>query len=257
MVALVHGVAEHSGRYRHLVPVLNAAGFHVYGFDLRGHGRSRGRHGHIGAWSEYRDDLAAFLDFVRAERPGLPVLLFGHSMGALIVLDCLLNHRGAAAAAVVSGTPIRPASVANPVLIAIARMLSRVLPAFPLPIAIRPSLLSRDPDEVRAAIRDPLCHARVTARWATEILGAIDRVKARAAEIETPLLVLHGGADRLNSPEGSRWLHDHVSSRGKSLIIYEGAYHEVHNDLCRARFAADATAWLLAQVDAPPPGGPR
>lgn len=249
---LVHGVCEHCGRYGNLVPALNAAGLNVHAFDLLGHGLSYGRRGHIASWSEYRGDLAAFLKLAREEERAGPggggLFLIGHSMGALIVLDFLLNHHDAVDAAVVSGAPIEPAGVANPFLIAVARALSRVWPACPLPLGIRPDYLSRDKAAVRAARRDRLCHYRVTARWATEVLATIDRVKARAAGITTPLLVCHGGDDRLNSPDGSRWLAEHVSSGDRRLIVYDGAYHELQNDLCHAQFAADVAAWLAGRI---------
>jgi alpha-beta hydrolase superfamily lysophospholipase len=252
-VVLVHGVCEHCGRYGHLVPALNEAGLDVHGFDLAGHGLSSGQRGHIRSWSDYRNDLAAFLRFVgekeRAAGNSGPVFLFGHSMGALIVLDFLLHHRDAAKAAVVAGSPIQPASVANPFLIRIARTLSHACPSFPLPIGIKPSSLSRDEQEVRAAKQDRLCHYRVSARWATEILGAIDCIKQQASAIDTPMLICHGGADRLNSPHGSRWLFEHIASRDKRLIIYDDALHELHNDLCRPQFAADVAAWFGERLE--------
>lgn len=255
-VVLVHGVAEHCGRYRHIVPVLNAAGFNVYGYDHRGHGHSTGNRGHINTWREYRDDLTAFIAFVRDREAGAgmpPVpFLFGHSMGGLITLDLLEHVSSAATAVAVSGVPIQPAAIANPVLIALAKFLSRKWPTFSLPLGIKPWHLSRDTAELTALARDRFCSQWVTARWGTEVLATIDLVRANAAKITTPLLVLHGAADKINSPDGARWLHDHVSSSDKKLILYDRAAHEVHNDSkpTRDQFAADVAAWFVAHLPA-------
>lgn len=247
-VVLVHGICEHSGRYRHIVPKLSEAGFTVYSFDLRGHGNSPGQRGHILSWSDYRNDLGAFLAFVREResRAGMPAspFLYGHSMGALITLDFLCENPDAVPAAVISGAPIQPADVAKPFLIALANVLSKAWPSFPLPLVIDPRKLSADDDEVKRALRDPLCHARVSARWATQILATIERVKARAGTLKLPMLILHGGDDRVNSPDGARWLHDHIASSNKKLVIYENARHEPHNDLSREQLARDVVAWL-------------
>lgn len=256
-VVLVHGVAEHCGRYRHLVPVLNAAGFNVYGYDHRGHGRSTGKRGHIMTWSEYRDDLAAFLAFVReqeeaAGRMSAPLFIFGHSMGGLITLDYLEHHPRGISAAAVSGAPIQPAEIANPLLIKTAHFLSKKWPTFSLPLGIKPWQLSRDPFELAALAADRKCSTRVSARWGTEVLATIEKVRADAAKISTPLLVLHGEADRMNSANGARWLHNHISSTDKKLLIYDDAPHEVHNDSrpTRDQFAADVAAWFSAHLPA-------
>ncbi len=251
-LVVAHGIGEHGGRYGHFVSALNGAGISVFAFDQRGHGLSPGKRGHINSWSEYRDDLAGFLALIRGReeflsgksRPAAPVFLFGHSMGAMVVLDFLIERPGEAAAAIVCGAPVQPAEVANPFLIFLARIFSRIWPTFTMKLGIKADQLSRDENVNKDSKDDPLNHRLISARWGTEILATIERVKNRAAEIRTPLLVLHGGADRINHPDGSRWLHDHVSSVEKKLIVYDGAHHEVHNDLCRDQVIADISEWL-------------
>ena len=113
-VLLIHGIGEHCGRYVNLVTALNASGFSVYGFDQRGHGRSPGRRGHVSSWSDYVVDARAQRDWVVREARGLPVFVFGHSMGSLIALDLLLRHPEGIRAAAVTGVPFRPVGVAKP-----------------------------------------------------------------------------------------------------------------------------------------------
>jgi len=245
VVALVHGIGEHSGRYSTLVTHLTAAGFAVCSFDLRGHGRSPGRHGHIGSWVEYREDVRAFLAITSKQFPGRPMFLYGHSLGALIVAEFMIAYPGAELAGlIVSGIPLEPTGVSKPHLVALARGLSKVLPTFSVSLGVDGSRLSRDPEVVREYNEDPMVHHVGTVRWGAETLGAIERVKARAGAIKLPILILHGGDDKVNSVSGSRELLDKVSSADKKLIVYPGGMHEPHNDIDREKVVSDVEEWL-------------
>lgn len=244
VVALVHGISEHSGRYAYLVERLTQQGFAVAAFDNRGHGRSGGVHGHIDSWSDYREDVHAFIRYTSAHFMRLPLFLYGHSLGALIVSDYVLFYPQGLDGVILSGHPLRPTGAAKPYLVLIARILSRYKPLISLPLGVADQALSRDPAVVKAFASDPLIHRKVTARWGVETLAAIDRVRARAGEIQLPLLVLHGGADRINSVEGSKELFNLASSEDKQLRIYPGGFHEPHNDLDREEVLSDVIRWL-------------
>lgn len=249
VVALVHGISEHSGRYSAVIDHLTESGFVVYAFDLRGHGESPGRRGHIDSWSQYRDDVKAYLEQVRTRDPGLPIFIYGHSLGALIVAEYVLFHPEGLAGMIVSGIPLRPVGVAKPPLVLLAKSLSRIWPTFSVSLGVDGARLSRDPERVRAYNDDPMVHHTATARWGTETLNAIDRVKSRMAEISLPILILHGGADPVNSVEGSRELYENVSSADKELKIYPGGMHEPHNDVIRGEAAEDVEKWLSRQLE--------
>ncbi|MEO5904004.1 MAG: lysophospholipase [Gemmatimonadaceae bacterium] len=244
VVAFVHGISEHSGRYGYLVERLTTEGFAVAALDNRGHGRSGGVHGHIDSWSEYREDVHAFLRYTSAHFMRLPLFLYGHSLGALIASDFVIFHPQGLDGVILSGHPLQPTGAAKPYLVLIARILSRYKPLIALPLGVADDALSRDPSVVKAFAADPLVHRKVTARWGVETLEAIDRVRARAGEIQLPLFVLHGGADRVNSPEGSEELFRLVSSTDKQLRIYPGGFHEPHNDLDRELVLSDVIEWL-------------
>jgi alpha-beta hydrolase superfamily lysophospholipase len=250
VVALVHGIGEHSGRYASLVGPLTARGYTVCGFDHRGHGRSPGRKGHVDRWEDYREDVAAFIGQVRRERAGLPVFLYGHSLGALIALDYVLHHPAGLAGLIVSAAPIRPTGVSKPHLVAAARVLSRLWPVFPLRLGLDAGALSRDESIVRAYVDDPLVHSLVSVRWGTEAMAAVARVKAGMATIRLPALVLHGGADRIHDAEGSLVLFDALPGPDKEVRIYRDGAHEPHNDLCREQVAADVLEWLDERTEA-------
>jgi len=248
VVALVHGISEHSGRYVTLIDHLTNLGFAICACDNRGHGKSPGQPGHIDRWSDYREDVHAFLDHVRLKFPGLPVFLYGHSLGALISSEYVLWHPEGLAGLIVSGIPLKPTGIAKPYLVALARMLSRVWPTFSVSLGVDATKLSRDPAAIKAYVEDPLVHHVATARWGTESLAAIQRVKARAHEITLPILIIHGGADMVNSVEGSKELFEMVSSADKQLRIYPGGAHEPHNDVEREQVVRDVGEWLEREL---------
>jgi alpha-beta hydrolase superfamily lysophospholipase len=248
VLAIVHGHGEHSGRYMNIVDFLHPKGYVVYGFDHRGHGRSRGQRGHIHSWDEYRGDVAAFLRWIAGQEPHAPIFLMGHSMGALVVLDYLIHEPDVIRGAIVSGAPLEPAGVAKPSLVLLSRALSRIAPRFPLRLALDVSALSRDAAVVRAYIEDPLVHGRFTARWGTESLDTLARVKGRAAEVHVPILFIHGEADRLNLPHGSSSFFEGVASADKTLHLYPEMYHELHNDIGHEVVIADLEDWLGRHV---------
>jgi alpha-beta hydrolase superfamily lysophospholipase len=249
VVALVHGISEHSGRYWWVVTQLTTSRFAACTFDLRGHGESQGRRGHIDSWSQYRDDVEVYLEQVRARHPGIPIFIYGHSLGALIVAEYVLFHPEGLAGMIVSGIPLRPVGVAKAPLVLLAKSLSRIWPTFSVSLGLGGARLSRDPAIVRAYNEDPKVHHTATARWGTETLSAIDRVKSRMAEIRLPILILHGGADPVNSVQGSRDLYDSVSSADKELKIYPGGMHEPHNDVNRDEVINDVENWLSRQLE--------
>lgn len=243
-LALVHGVGEHCGRYPKLVGPLTETGIGVYAYDQRGFGRSPGQRGHIDTWEQYRGDLRAFLEWVKTAQSGVPVFLYGHSMGALVVLDYLIHARNDLHGAVISGAPIQPVGVAKPLLVLVAKALSKVWPRFPIDVGLETAALSRDPAVVKAYEDDPLVTGRVSARWGTEAMRALDEVRENPAKLSVPLLFVHGEDDRLNSAEGVRRYFEQIPHQDKELKIYPASFHEVHNDLGCVQEEVDIGAWI-------------
>ncbi len=244
VVVLVHGVGEHCGRYRNVVAPLVEAGYAVYSFDQRGHGASPGRRVHINRWTEYRDDLRTFLGIVASKEPGRPVILYGHSMGSLVVLDYLLQKPSGLAGAIISGAALQPAGVGSPGMIAMARVLTHVTPTLAINLGIEAEALTRDPEALAAYRADPLVTGKATVRWGTESLDAVARIKAGMSGIDLPLLVVHGEDDHLNLVAGARSLFEAIPHADKTLRVYPGVIHEPHNDLGHEQLVADVTEWL-------------
>lgn len=244
VVVLVHGVGEHSGRYMNIVGPLVEDGYAVCSYDQRGHGASEGRRVHIERWTDYRNDLGTYIEMVSAQAPTRPIVVYGHSMGSLVVLDYLLEGSQRPAGAVISGVALEPAGVGSPALIAMARVLTRVTPRMSMDLGIDAGALTRDPAALEAYRADPLVTGRATVRWGTESLDTVARVKKGLGRIEIPLLVVHGESDPLNLVRGARELFDAAPATDKTLRTYPGVHHEPHNDLGHEQVAADVKEWL-------------
>ncbi|MGB9723202.1 MAG: lysophospholipase [Chloroflexia bacterium] len=242
-VCLVHGLGEHSGRYGHVAAALNRAGHALLAVDLRGHGRSTGRRGHIPSLEAVLDDIDLLLEEASRRFPGRPRFLYGHSMGGLFVLYYALRRRPSLSGVIATGSALRTPLADQKVKVTLARLLSRLLPALTLPSGLDPTTISRDPAVVQAYRNDPLVHDRISLRLAGEMLRASRWVMEHAAEFPLPLLLIHGGADRLTLPEGSRELAARVGNRC-TLKIWEGLYHEVHNEPEQGEVLADILSWM-------------
>jgi len=249
VVAVVHGVGEHSGRYMNVVNHVVSNHYCVYGFDLRGHGKSPGKRGHIDSWMEYRIDLLNFVRMVKEQQLGRPIFLMGHSMGALIALDFILSKIEELSGAIISGAPIEPVGVSKPYLIALARVLSRIYSSFPIDLGLDQDAISRNPSVVRSYKEDPLVHGKVSARWGTEALSVVESVKRQGQNINIPILMIHGEADRINSAEGAKRFFDRIRVQDKEFISYPAGYHESHNDVGFEDMLVDLLNWLNRQME--------
>ena len=245
VLAIVHGIGEHSGRYMNVVNCLVPDGYAVYGFDLRGHGRSPGQRGFINAWSEFREDVHAFLKVVAQNEPNLPLFLMGHSLGGLIVLEYGLHYQEGLRGVIASGPAVGKVGI-SPFLFSLASALSRVYPQFSLGTGLDATAISRDASVVESYKADRLVHSKGSARLATEFASAQEWTLDHAGDWRLPLLILHGGADRLSSPEASRAFYERVTFPDKERIEYPGGFHEPHNDTLYPQATADLKRWLNA-----------
>jgi alpha-beta hydrolase superfamily lysophospholipase len=243
-LGIVHGVGECCDRYTHLIDGLVPDGLGVYGFDLRGHGRSPGQGGHINSWNEYRTDTDHFLKMIQGIYPNKPLFLYGHSLGALIALDYIMHEPRDLSGAIISGSPLQPVGVAKPFLVLIAKILSRVWPSFSIDLGLEKPALSRDPQVVKAYEENPLIHGKVSARWGTESMAAVNWVRSNPDRVNLPILMIHGGADRINDPQGTKDFFEGIPFPDKQLKIYPGSYHEPHNDLDHAQVVEDMVQWI-------------
>jgi alpha-beta hydrolase superfamily lysophospholipase len=248
-IVLVHGIGDQVDGvpYVTAAAALAARGFSVRRLELRGHGLSGGRRVYVNAWRDFRDDLGAFVEQVAAERPALPVFLAGISMGGLIVTN-YAAHRPEGLRGVVALAPALGETGGSRVLLALLPLLSRIAPAVPVDPKLDLARLTRDQQLQRAYVADPLYQTRVTPRIAAELLRAVDETRARAPEFRVPLLVLHGTADTLTSPAGSREFFERAGVEDKTYRSYEGAYHNLLVETNREEIYDDIGAWITARA---------
>jgi alpha-beta hydrolase superfamily lysophospholipase len=244
VLLVVHGYAEHSGRYEGFGSWFAARGCAVHAYDHRGHGRSRGRRCHVQDFREYLGDLDCFLEIVRREHSQIPITLVGHSMGGLVAAAYLVDRRPAIESAVTSGAGLALGRGIPRLRVAAARLLRRLLPRFSLGSGLDPNGLSRDPEVVKGYLEDPLVFRRMTVSLAAELVGAVPRTAARAAEVAVPLLMLHGGEDPICPADGSRAFFEGVAVAGSDLRIYPKLRHEIFNEPERERVYLDILEWL-------------
>jgi acylglycerol lipase len=236
VLVIAHGLGEHSGRYTNVIDALAGRGIAVAALDHRGHGKSGGLRGHLGAWSWYVRDLERFIDeVIRPAHPDLPLLLLGHSMGGPIAQLFALGRPTELAGLILSSSACIPTVDAPAVKKAAARLLSRAMPALSMSSGLDPAQISTDPAVVARYVEDPLVHDRVTPRWYTEFVAAGAECLARARELSLPLLVFHGGGDLIVSPESSRRIHAAAASTDKTHHEYDGLYHETMNEVAGKR----------------------
>jgi len=243
----VHGLGDHSGLYPALVEHFTARGIAVYAPDVRGNGRSPGQRGYVERWDEYREDLERFIAVVRQEEPDRPIFLLGNSLGGLIVLDYVVHRSEGIRGVIAASPPLGRLGVPAP-LLALGRVLSLVWPRFSVRTGMDLSGLARDPVVVETVLADPLFHRVGTARLSTEVVAAIARVQAAAPRFPLPLLVLHGSADRMVLPDGSRAFVARVGHPDRELREYPGAFHVLFADLDRERVLTDVERWIAARL---------
>jgi lysophospholipase len=248
---LVHGLGEHSGRYERLSNTLVDAGIAVFALDLRGHGRSPGKRGHISGFSDFTSDLECFRRVVRREvAETFPIFLLGHSLGGLIAIRHLQRHPGGDWKGVILSAPALGIKMDVPRWKTIAGgMLARLAPSVSLNNGIDTANLSHDPAVIAAYHDDPFVHDRISAKLFSEMQEEADTAAEQMDSFATlPSLWLIPDDDRICN--SNRALKSASRVAGTADIVvkrYPGAFHEVLNDSCGKEAAEDIRTWLAAR----------
>ncbi|MHB8510273.1 MAG: alpha/beta hydrolase [Candidatus Dormibacteria bacterium] len=244
LVILVHGFADHSGRYADLVQDLCAHGAVVYGYDQRGQGLSQGQRGHVMAASELLDDLADFIDLAEAREPGLERVLYGHSTGAIFTLQYAYAHPDRVDRLVLSSACLLLGIKAPAWKTAVGRALAGVWPRLTMKAGFNPDGLTRDPEAVRRNLDDPLVSQAISTRYYREVyLVAMPEALARIEQLRVPFVLVHGADDHIVSPV----VAEEFARRARvahQIHVYPGARHETFNEINRDEVFADIEAWL-------------
>lgn len=244
VVFIIHGLAEHSGRYQHVAHYLTGRGYAVYSLDHRGHGRSGGERAYFASMDQAVDDLEIYFNQVTAHHPHARIFVLGHSLGSLLGLVLALRRQAEMSGFISSGTPLAADLEASPLLKFIGRVLIPIAPKLHLQ-PLDPKTVSRDPAVVTAYQEDPLVyHRRVRVIMGMGIAQTSEMARERLIELRVPLLILHGSADKLTPESGSQLLFERAGSPDKNIKVYPGLYHEILNEPEQNTVLADITTWL-------------
>ncbi|EHS50553.1 alpha/beta hydrolase fold containing protein [Rhizobium sp. PDO1-076] len=273
IIVICHGLAEHSRRYGDFASALSAAGLHVYAHDHRGHGETTAPDAPIGRYATSEGaakvvaDVRAMRDFAVSRHPGLPVILFGHSMGGLISLNAVTDHPDAFQAVSIWNSNFNPGIAGR--IAQLVLKLERIYKGSDVPSLILPlatfgawgkaipnhrtafDWLSHDAAEVDAYIADPLCGFDASVSLWQDLFtltfrGTSDRQLARLHK-STPVYLVGGGEDpATNKGREIRWLATRLSGSGMRNVttrIYDTMRHETLNEVGREAPIADFLAW--------------
>lgn len=245
LVLVVHGYGEHCRRYRHVIDALTARGYAAFTLDHYGHGQSEGLRAYFDNFDRPLVDLKAYVDSFKPQYPDKPLFVLGHSMGALISLAFTLRHQDEISGLIISGAPVNADANVSPLMVALGYALNRIVPKMPLLNLGDSSILSSDPDVGKAFDADPLTYkGNMRVRLGISINETAKAVRERLPELKLPLLIMHGEADRMVNPSGSKLAYELASSADKTLRIYPNMYHEIMNERRRDIVLADILNWL-------------
>jgi acylglycerol lipase len=253
IVCLVHGLGEHSGRYAHVAAALCSAGYTLFAFDLRGHGRSEGLRGHTPSYDRLMDDIHEFLGKASARYPGKPRFLYGHSLGGSLVLNYVLRRKPRLAGVIATSPGLRPAIAPPGWKLTTGRLMYKVRPTFQMPNGLDLGGLSHDPAVIRAYTADPLCHDRLSAQLGLDILSSGEYALTQANRFPLPLLLMHGNSDRLTSCTATRDFAAALPGDRCTFREWDGCYHELHNEPQQADVLRTIITWLDAHMPAVAP----
>jgi alpha-beta hydrolase superfamily lysophospholipase len=245
VVVIVHGLADHAGRFEHVATHFNRTGMAVVCFDLRGHGNSQGKRGHFPSYAELIEDIERFIAVARERVPGVPAFLYGQSMGGNLVINFGIRCQPAISGIIASSPWLRLAHPPSRLMRTFAAIMATVYPGFTSPNRLNPLELSHDRAVADAYANDPLVHGLISARTFSLINDAGEFAIEHAGETRVPLLLMHGTADRITSIQASRAFFEKLAGRSDQgshplaapspalqhqFIAWPGLYHELHNE---------------------------
>jgi alpha-beta hydrolase superfamily lysophospholipase len=246
---IVHGIAEHGARYRHAAEALARRSVASFVYDQRGHGMSPGTRTHIGNFADFAADLRLVGEDVRQRFPGLPLFVWGHSMGSVVLVLAAPDLKWARGF-ITTGCALDAMPKLDGVAGALLRLASTLAPRLRISLRIDASALTQVLEEQRRHMSDPLVPRTASLRLLYGFAQACRIGRENAPKITLPWLAVHGEADKVCPVSGSRTLIEALGSRDKQLVTYPNLLHEVHNEDQHARSALFdlMSRWILARV---------
>ena len=247
-IGIIHGLGEHSIRYDDFAEYFCKKGYGVYSIDLRGHGKSEGKRGHVNNFKKLIDDSEEMFINIRKENLNVPMVMFGHSLGGCIALNYLCENQSKEIDLAIISSPWLKTVLEPPkFIIYIQKILVVLFPSFTLNNRLDPYHLSKNTNKVKKYIKDPLVHNRISLKMFSEVNKAIDKIENESEKINIPVLLLHGKKDNIISFKGTKKISKKINN--SKLILYEGLYHEPHNDLEKNEILDNYTSFIKNNID--------
>jgi alpha-beta hydrolase superfamily lysophospholipase len=250
-VVIVHGLAEHAARYRTIADEFAARGIATFAFDQRGHGLTKSARTHVERFDDFVDEAIVACETFAARHPSLPLFVWGHSMGSIVAVRLAARGYTKLAGLIVSSSSLEVFKAGPNPLHPLFQFASRVVPRLRIRLGLDAKKISHDEAVQRAYANDPLVPSTASLRLIVEFAQACELARSDAPAIRLPTLIVHGEHDEIAPARGSQVLYDALGSSDKTLKIYPGLRHEVHNERAadRAMFVELVVGWVLARVD--------
>jgi alpha-beta hydrolase superfamily lysophospholipase len=246
VVILVHGLGEHIQRYNHWADYFIGEMVAFTGVDLPGHGRTDGKRGHVRSFSTLHEIIEVLIGECKKTFPGTPVFLYGHSLGGLIVLDYILKKNPSVKGVIVTSPAIRLGFEPDKSKVKLAGLVKYFLPSLSQPTLLPVDFLSHDREVIERYRKDPLVHGKVTVNLFHGFMNASKDTLRLASELKLPLLLIHGSDDKVCSPSGSMEFAEKAKST--ELKIWDGGYHELHNEPFRKEVFDFIMNWINKKI---------
>jgi len=248
ILAICPGFNSHSGYYSWVGEQCANAGYATYALDLRGRGQSEGERYYVESFDDYVSDVHALVTLAKSRNAELPVFLLGHSAGGVVSCLYALTHEGGLAGLICEDFAFE--LPAPDFALSVLKGVSHLAPHAHA-LTLKHADFSRDPQVVAAMASDPLiAHESQPFATAAAIVRADERLKPNFSNIKTPLLIIHGTADKATKPSGSQLFYEQAGATDKTLKLYDGRYHDPLNDLGKEQVLADILSWLAARASA-------
>ncbi len=248
-VCLVHGVGEHTSRYIHVAEALSNGGYVLFGADLRGHGRSEGIRGHFPSAEAVMQDMDILLENARKRYPHLPLFLYGHSLGGILVLHYTLKRETEIRGVISTSPGFHTDLEKQKTKVAAAKILGSLFPKLTISSGLDSDAICHDKKVVQSYKNDELNHDKISLGFGKTMLAINKWTLEHAGDFSLPLLLMHGKEDSIAYVSGSI---DFASRAGNNckLVLWENAWHELHNEPEQEEVFSTILQWLNNQITA-------
>jgi alpha-beta hydrolase superfamily lysophospholipase len=247
VIALIHGMGEHSGRYKKVAEFFIQRDIAVMSFDQRGHGKTEGEKGHVSNFNQYLDGVDGLMDRIRLQFKGIPVFLYGHSMGGNVAINYGLKRPSGIRGLIITSPWLKLAFQPPALKIKLAKLMFNLYPKFTQSSKLNANHLSRNEEVVKAYQKDRLVHDKISASGFLNLYNAGLYALQHAKDLKLPTLIMHGTGDLITDHTASADFAE-KSNTTSTLKLWPDAYHELHNEPEREEVLTEIYSWIIKQL---------